>query len=852
MSVIEDRRQFDGAMPTSVPADLGGEAAEAVIDRAVQRSGMRNVLLLVAGMTAVGIGIFALPPEWSSTAQLLVTAFLAVLGVLFLFSIAFEMIELNTRTAGDLFGRAFVEADESGILVTDRGGRIVYVNRAYADMTGAVKDRDVRTVERVMAGQPDAENAVFQLTRAAAEGGGGARDVRITRSLDGRKGSDAISWCRISCRSLALRGEGRRRVTVWRLTDITAERADQEREFRELTHAIDTLDRAPAGFVTSDRDGAITQMNATLAQWLGIDLARFRPGDLTLSDLRRGQGWSAVGEGGVLDCDLARPDGGTFAARLYAIEDDEASGISRTMVLDRAAIEGERGIEALRALRLFDASPMAIASVDADGAILESNAAFTAAFESGDERPTSLVQIDGEGAPLAAALARVVAGGKADPVEVTTADSEVIRVHLSASDTDGGGEAAILHALDVTEQRKLERELSHGRKMQSVGLLAGSIAHDFNNTLQGIIGFADLVLMSHGPGDRVHQDVTSIRDAADRSAALVKQLLAFSRKQTLRPTVLRIGDLLSDRMQLFKRVGGAIEVRPHHGRDLWPVRADAGKIEQVLMNLCVNARDAINEKNAETGRTPEGDYIAIRTSNLPAGEVRARIPHPDVKPIDYVMIEVADTGTGMSAEVMDRIFEPFFSTKASSGNGTGLGLSTVYGIVNQSGGFVHPVSELGEGTTFRVLLPRYEGTEEPEVVRPERPKRDLAGSATVLIVEDEDLVRIPGVRMLEKRGYVVHQAENGEDALEVLEDHGDEIDIIVSDVMMPEMDGPTLFRHVREARPDMPFIFASGHAEDAFSENLPEADAASFVFMSKPYPLEQLVTTVKETLERGV
>ena len=354
---------------------------------------------------------------------------------------------------------------------------------------------------------------------------------------------------------------------------------------------------------------------------------------------------------------------------------------------------------------------------------------------------------------------------------------------------------------------------------------------------------SDLLLTNHRASDRSLPDIMNIKQNANRAASLVRQLLAFSRRQTLRPEVLDLTDVLADlRMLLARLVGKDIELKIDHGRDLWPVKADLGQFEQVAVNLAVNARDAM----------PDGGEITLRTRNVSTQEV-AKLHYRDLPEADYVVFEVEDTGTGIPADVLEKIFEPFFTTK-EVGKGTGLGLSMVYGIIKQTGGFIYCDSEVGKGTTFKIFLPRLieekRADDAPVVVKEKKVEKaiDLSGSATVLLVEDEDAVRMGGVRALQSRGYTVHEAASGVEALEVMAELGGEVDIVVSDVVMPEMDGPTLLRELRKTYPDIKFIFVSGYAEDAFARNLP-ADA-KFGFLPKPFSLKQLATTVKEMLEK--
>ncbi|MGO4832207.1 response regulator, partial [Rhizobiaceae sp. 2RAB30] len=418
---------------------------------------------------------------------------------------------------------------------------------------------------------------------------------------------------------------------------------------------------------------------------------------------------------------------------------------------------------------------------------------------------------------------------------------------------------AIVYAVETTEQKALESQMAQSQKMQAVGQLAGGIAHDFNNVLTAIIMASDLLLANHRPSDPSFPDIMNIKQNANRAASLVRQLLAFSRKQTLRPEVLNLTDVLADlRMLLARLVGNEIRLKVDHGRDLWPVKADIGQFEQVIVNLVVNARDAM----------PTGGELAIRTKNLELEDTKT-YSYRELTPGEYVLVEVQDSGTGIEPAVLKKIFEPFFTTK-EVGKGTGLGLSMVYGIIKQTGGFIYCDSEVGKGTVFRIFLPRHVVEQKPAPVavqdlrtpeqksaapaEPTQPAprqaetpKDLSGSATVLLVEDEDAVRMGGMRALTSRGYTVHEASSGVEALEIFKELDGKVDIVVSDVVMPEMDGPTLLGELRKIQPGIKFVFVSGYAEDAFAKNLPQD--AHFGFLPKPFSLKQLATVVKDMLD---
>lgn len=404
-----------------------------------------------------------------------------------------------------------------------------------------------------------------------------------------------------------------------------------------------------------------------------------------------------------------------------------------------------------------------------------------------------------------------------------------------------GRPGALATLSDASALKKLEAQFNQSQKMQAIGQLAGGIAHDFNNLLTAISGHCDLLLLRHGRADSEYSDLEQIRQNANRATALVNQLLAFSRKQTLKPTRLDLQDVLSDLTHLLNRlVGERVSLKLAHDPLLGPIRADRRRLEQVLMNLVVNSRDAM----------PEGGTICIETEAVTLHE-----PTPREKvilpPGEYAVIRVIDTGSGIPPDRLDKIFEPFFTTKRV-GEGTGLGLSTVYGIVKQSGGYVFVTSEVGKGTCFELHFPVHEITEADSTVAREATARDTKrvmarkDEGVVLLVEDEAPVRAFASRALRLRGYTVLEAENAEMALKTLEDPGLEVDIFVTDVVMPGMDGPSWVRQALEARPNVKVVFVSGYSEEAFAED--QARIPNSVFLAKPFSLNDLTTTVQGQL----
>jgi two-component system, cell cycle sensor histidine kinase and response regulator CckA len=834
-----------------------------------RRSGSIVLVLLVAGgIVAAALALMTIGRAQAQPYILGLLALLAMVGLFNLFAFAAGIIRFADRAADDPVMGHIADHAYDGLAVTDPRGHVVYSNATYLTLTGAASPQDVRPVERVFIGNPDVSEAVFRLLKAAREGKRQQEEVRIAGN-DGSHDSTHGRWLRMRVRPL---GQGKReaKYSVWSIADITRDRERQEDVFQELQHAIEYLDHAPCGFFSVNPAGDLVYVNATLANWLDHDLAEIGSGGLKLTDIVSGDGASLLtsivavpGEvkTEVFDIDLRMRGGKTMPVRLYhklAFGADGVPGASRTLVISRARDERsdpQRAAE-VRFMRFFDHTPMAIATVDRAGAVVRANARFAKLAQSlGLEATTNnsifrTVNVRDRSSLIAAINQAAEGQGDIAPVEAMLDGGKerwgqffVTAVEADERET----EAAIVYMLETTERRTLENQINQSQKMDMVGQLAGGIAHDFNNVLSAIMMANDFLLNAHKPTDPSFQDIMQIKQNATRAATLVRQLLAFSRKQTLRPQVLDLGDALSDLTMLLRRlIGEKVKFDPVHGRDLWPVKVDVSQFEQVIVNLAVNARDAM----------PDGGKLTIKTANVSAQEAE-KLSYKGMPPADYVRIDVSDSGTGIPAEIVDKIFEPFFSTK-EVGKGTGLGLSTVYGIVKQTGGFVYVDSEEGKGTTFRIFLPRHhpeqEAQHEPqatngavkEAAAEPKPRVDLTGQGTILLVEDEEGLRSLNARGLRSRGYTVIEASNGVEALEALEEKDGAIDLVVSDVVMPEMDGPTLLRKMRGRNPDLKIIFVSGYAEDAFAKSLEENE--KFDFLAKPFALSALVAKVKETM----
>jgi len=484
---------------------------------------------------------------------------------------------------------------------------------------------------------------------------------------------------------------------------------------------------------------------------------------------------------------------------------------------------------------LFRDAPMGVAFADADGVIADANKAFAAFFGGAvlkGRRLSDLLDAADAGAVMAR-IAKAAAGSVgANAVELRTqgAGGNEKLGELFASPMPDG--RAVLYLVDVTEQKALETKFAQSQKMQAVGQLAGGVAHDFNNLLTVIIGNCEFLLMRHPAGDPSFKELNEVHQNALRAATLVGQLLAFSRKQTMQPKVLALNDVVGELAQMLRRLlREGIELKVEKDETLWPVHADEAQLSNALINLVVNARDAM----------PSGGTVSIRLANETVAAA-STLGSAIMPPGDYVRLEVTDTGVGMSKEIQSKIFDPFFTTKPV-GQGTGLGLATVYGIVKQSGGFIDVRSEVGKGTSFHIYLPRHAGAA-AQAAETAAPARDVTGQDTILLVEDEEAVRSFAARALRMRGYDVLEAGGGEEALEIVQS-GAEIHLIITDVVMPNMDGPAMVKHVKALKPDLPVIFMSGYAEEAFRR---DEGAGDIHFLPKPFGLKQLAAKVKDVL----
>ena len=655
-----------------------------------------------------------------------------------------------------------------------------------------------------------------------------------TLHLQGKKGEEI--W-RIHALSLG-------KNSLWQCYNITEEKDEYLKYLTQIKNLTSFLDYADEGLFSLNEKGVLLFCNEKFAGWLGFSreeiigmpfskfLVKPRSQDpLKLSEI---QG----------KCDFI-----TSSSRI------------KTAFLEQTQIPNEEGFITCSLVNLhtpfanqsdlrkvLEMTPLPVICLDEQGHIQDSNVLFRERFWL-------------EGTPIrGASFLSLVADFQKDEVKnalrnYLNGNNEATSLDIYFNDARDSIVSAYLAFLpikdqkglfiqfhDITEQKRFETQLVQSQKMQAVGQLAGGIAHDFNNLLTAMIGYCDLILLRHTPGDQSFTDVMQIKQNANRAANLVRQLLAFSRQQTLQPKVLDITECLAELSALLRRlIGSNIELKIKHERELGLVLVDKGQFEQVIINMVVNARDAMEG----------GGSISLTTQNCELKKAK-RYGHDVIPAGSYVLVEINDTGIGIKPEIIDRIFDPFFSTK-EVGSGTGLGLSTVYGIVKQTGGFIHVSSKVGEGTTFSIYLPRdsSEYAAEPNVQKEEKTQpHDLTGSSTILLVEDEDAVRLFSARALRSKGYKVIEAINGGEALDFIKLNDEKIDLVISDVVMPQMDGPTFINEINKLKVNPKVLFISGYTEDTFHSRI--KDEAQIRFLPKPFSLSDLAVRVKEILDEDV
>lgn len=746
--------------------------------------------------TAIGIAValavlaIAAPPGTLRT--VLVAAGLGA-GIAFLVVATAEMIR-SARNKAQLDGIASFFAKDGAVhLVTDPDGIIQSCNEATKRQLG------------VSNGDPLANG----LRRVFA-----SPEHRVEEMMDRARNTGSVSLDRVSHNGLVrlTATMAPRRYISWRIENLSSNSA--------------TVGVGEIGLpvLVAGQSGKIIGQNAAMSDYLGMSFTTLEEafGTSDLTSGRMAQVQTRQGPRQVRLAVVESPD--TGCREIFVLPED----------LDDSA----------DAQKLFESLPVPMLKLTVDGQIIWVNHGARALV--GRDVPQGTKLHD-----LVSGLGRPVSDWLRDACsDAAPAQSEFIQVRgderhrfiqVSLKRGEELGEPALLAVLsDATELKTLEAQFVQSQKMQAIGQLAGGVAHDFNNLLTAISGHCDLLLLRHDEGDPAYADLIQINQNANRAASLVGQLLAFSRKQTLRLEVVDLRDALSDLTHLLSRlVWERIRLTLRHDDQVPAIRADKRQLEQVIMNLVVNARDAM----------PEGGEILVTTSSVVLDQElcrnRAVIPAGT-----YAVVRVQDEGTGIPANQLQKVFEPFFTTK-KTGEGTGLGLSTAYGIIKQSGGFIFADSTPGVSTVFTIYFPAFNGDQVEPVVQSTEPVAPSADrrDGVVLLVEDEAPVRAFASRALRLRGLTVIEAESAEEALELLEDPDLHVDVFVTDVVMPGMDGPNWVRRARRDRPDTRVIFVSGYAEDALSDH--ETKIPNSVFLPKPFSLEALTNTVQDQLQQS-
>lgn len=749
----------------------------------------------------------------------------------------------------------WIDALEEAVLVTDLGGAPVAANAAYNELsalaliTGPSESGPV-TVDRLFGASPGLAAPVYRLSKSA-KAATRRRELLPPVAL----GPEQVpAQFEVSVSPLP-----RGRV-LWRIRRIVGQ--------IEATGAADLkslyVEDAPMGFCAVRPDGTITYANGFLREMLGLpETAK----NIRLDDMMRPEFVKLLGRDrktgapGRTDIQLRARDGVELpvqAITTWSGRGAEASGrivfLPSPQLLngdgDRFSLQG-----ASRPLRgdgdpMFDDAPFGAVRLDGDrvdGAIiLDANRALME-LTGGRATPGSrfadlFISEDGGAGGAAAALVQAV--DKPVALKLAGAESEEKTKHANVFVTlNSAGRPSVAYVVDISEHRQLEQRLAHGEKMRAIGNIAGRIAHEINNMLQVTMGNYEELMNRHPVGDPSYDELKAIHEATVRSRDLVRGLLAYAREQTFKREVFNTTDFLTEFTILLRGViDESITLQVNHGRDVPWIRADKSQLETAIINLVTNARDAMLSHKG-------GGKLTIRTSRSTGREAQAK-GFKYVEDGDYLLIEVEDTGGGIPKELQERIFQPFFTTK-EKGNGTGLGLATVFGIIKQSGGYIEPVSSPGKGTNFHVYLPALAASEIPQATdlvaaTQEAPRPvDLSGRGRILVIEDESGVRKLAVSVLRSRGYEVEEAEDGEEALDIINAKPGGFDLVISDVVMPGMNGPTLIKQARDKLGHARVIFISGYAEQELAKQL---DDRAVSFLPKPFSVRQLSELVKREI----
>ena len=772
-----------------MPFDQSFEVSEAPISWGTPRA----VHLLLAGCLCVGVAALAPMPA-------LTYGFAVCGGVLAILAGATVAVRSGKVWFSSRLRRTAqrIVMHDLGIgFVTDGSGVIAYANAAASQRFGMTEGATLAKVFGTMLANP--ASILSQFIVQAADNGAQTEDI-VTRGGHFR------------LRVLIMSDD----CQMWWLDDLS------DAGKRGARHA------APQAFpmMTATQDGRTIQMNDAMRKLVGTAP---RSLDDIFEDgaLRSGQMHRVRSESGLVDMMVAIVEAKNDRREIYLLPGAASQHMPPQL---------EAGWNAIEDL------PVPLLKIAKDGALLASNREARQLLSFDDIEGMRLADVlDGPGRPINDWLAEALAGHAGHVSQFLhgrgNKQDTFVQVTLNTA-----GSADDLHLIavlnDITELKTLEAQFVQSQKMQAIGQLAGGVAHDFNNLLTAISGHCELLLCSHDEHDQNYGDLIQIHQNTNRAASLVGQLLAFSRKQNLQPETIDLRDTLSDLTHLLNRlVGEKVTLTLDHDHKLARIKADKRQLEQVLMNLVVNARDAMDGSGE----------IRVVTKNVSLNADMQR-DRATVPAGNYVLVKVIDEGCGIAPEKLQKIFEPFFTTKRT-GEGTGLGLSTAYGIVKQTGGFIFVDTEVGRGTTFSLFFPSFKADAKAKLPVAPIASEPLRTSAdgVVLLVEDEAPVRAFASRALRLRGYTVLEADCAEAALTMLESEDLHVDVFVTDVIMPGLDGPTWVRQALMKRPDTKIVFVSGYPEDAFDDGQPDIPGA--VFLPKPFSLKALTETVQTQLQ---
>lgn len=830
---------------------------------------LRTLILIFSSCIFVTISVYIMLPDQPYLVAISsISLFLGLFCAGYYLDLKYKNIINAVEFQNALFAGAARLATEFCLIVR-HDGKIAYIDPEYDHSVFRLRNNKMRSIKTLLDAGEVSDDSQARLLSALSEGRSeripfklpktdrGARPLTLTLDQIEVPHSPEAANMVLSVTSLS-------RPSGYSLLRVQQE--EFKKEYEEY------LDDFAIGFYTIKNSGEFSYINDSLEKALGYSKGQIMQEKINITDLIFDHEIAASLRSTKNDWQKiivmrSRNNNTIYAFINQALLKGNTGKITGkhgiVMPLTRSAIiDEENHNKSQKSPDLIKYSPIATALLNKNGHITDCNNSFRETTRLSNNHKYNLFDLlTPDKKDITKIFFEEVLSGKNDgtkPIDisiiVSQQENKAASLYLKrVTDAYGQLQGIIVHMIDTTELKNLEMRFVHSQKMQAIGQLAGGIAHDFNNLLTAMMGFCDLLLMRHPAGDQSFADIMQVKQNANRAANLVKQLLAFSRKQTLQPEIINITDSLADLSNLIGRlIGENIELKMVHGRDLKYIKVDQVQLEQVIINLAVNARDAM----------VDGGILSITTSNIIVDDkhpiTKGLIPPAEDEVIEngeYVLIEVQDTGHGMSREIIGKIFEPFFSTKAI-GSGTGLGLSTVYGIVKQTGGYIFISSKIGKGSKFSIFLKAYDnnGTKQNISAKSKEALEkedisDMTGSGNVLLVEDETPVRIFSHNALTNKGYTVIDADCAEAALAIMKERGNDIDIIITDVVMPGMSGPDMITQITEDFPNIKVIFISGYGEDAFIETY--GSERKFNFLSKPYSLKQMVMKVKEVLEGG-